>query len=379
MNGTGLDEADRERYGRHLVLAEVGEAGQERLQAARVLVLGVGGLGSPAALYLAAGGVGHLTLVDFDHVELSNLQRQVLFATADVGRPKVEAAAERLRALNPEIAIDARALRVDAGNVLELCASHDVVVDGSDNAPTRYLVNDACVALGQPDVWGAVQRFEGQLSIFGPADGPCYRCLFPQPPPPGLVPSCAEGGVLGVLPGVVGALQATEAIKWILGAGRPAVGRMLIYDALSLRLREVTLSRNPECPACADRAGLRKLMAAEAAGRPTMAAEIPMSITVEDLAAWRRDGRAHLLLDVREPHEFTLAAIDGARLVPLRQLPQQLASLDREATIVVQCHHGGRSAQAVQFLRQQGFPGATNLTGGIDAWSARVDPAVPRY
>ena len=377
-----LTPAEMRRYGRHLVLPHVGPVGQARLKAARVLLVGAGGLGSPAALYLAAAGVGTLGVVDFDRVDASNLQRQVLYANDDVGRPKVEAAAERLRALNPLVGIETHESRLDASNVLELVKAHDVVVDGSDNFATRYLVNDACVLARTPDVWGAVLHFEGQLSVFGVAGGPCYRCLFPEPPPAGLVPSCAEAGVLGVLPGTIGALQATEAIKLLLGEGEPMVGRFLVFDALHLRFRELALPRNPDCPTCGDGAEPRlvDLDTTCPAEEKTMShSDIPFEIDVHQLRAWREEGREHVLVDVREEREYALCRIDGAELIPLGDVPSRVEELDREALLVIHCHHGARSARAVHFLRTQGFAKATNLGGGIEAWSLEIDPAVPRY
>ena len=391
-SGNELTAAERERYGRHLSLDEVGEEGQLRLKAASVLLVGLGGLGSPAALYLAAAGVGRLGLLDHDKVELSNLQRQVLYGMADLGRPKAAAAADRLRAQNPGVEIQALETRLAAANAEAILAEWDVVIDGSDNAATRYLVNDACLKLGKPDVWGAVLRFEGQLAIFGLPGGPCYRCLFPEPPPPGVVPSCAEAGVLGVLPGVVGAMQASAAIELILhGIERsPQAGRFLIYDGRRLSLREISLDKDPACPACADPRGIvlrdqpylcptppeeRKLTEKTAPA----AENVPAAIDVATLDAWRREGREHLLVDVREPAEWETARIEGARLMPLRGVAARLDELDPNALIVVHCHHGGRSGQAVQFLRSRGFRGATNLTGGIDAWSLEIDPSVPRY
>jgi molybdopterin/thiamine biosynthesis adenylyltransferase/rhodanese-related sulfurtransferase len=383
----GLTAEEERRYGRHLSLPEVGELGQRKLKAARILLVGAGGLGSPAALYLAAAGIGRLGIVDGDRVELSNLQRQVLFGMADLGRPKAEAAAERLRAMNPEIESVPLAVRLAAANAEELLAPWDLVIDGSDNAATRYLVNDACVKLGKPDVWGAVLRFEGQLAVFGLPGGPCYRCLFPEPPPPGTVPSCAEAGVLGVLPGIVGTLQASAAIDLALHGAQASglAGRFLVYDGKSLRFREISLAADPACPSCADPGKIvlsdQPFLCPIPQEEPAMAPkeQIPAAIDVATLGAWRREGRPHLLLDVREQHEWDHSRIEGAKLMPLRGLPARLDELDPEATIVVHCHHGGRSGQAVQFLRSRGFAGATNLAGGIDAWSLEVDPAVPRY
>lgn len=366
----GLGSEELARYVRHLALPEVGLAGQVRLKAARVLLVGTGGLGSPAALYLAAAGVGTLGVVDFDRVEVSNLQRQVLFGSSDVGRPKVEAARERLLGLNPYVEVVPHPERLEAANVEQLVARYDLVVDGSDNAATRYLVNDACVRAGKPDVWGAVQGFEGQVAVFATPGGPCYRCLFPMPPPPGTIPSCSEGGVLGVVPGVVGMLQATEAIKQILGLGEPLAGRLLVFDALKLTFREVRLRRDPDCPRCA------------AIPEPTMEAKPPMlpfQIEVEELRSWLDEDREIRLLDVREPQEHALCRIEGAQLIPLHEIPSRLDEIDGETTTVIYCHHGGRSAQAVAYLRQQGLEHTVNLAGGIHAWSLRIDPSVPRY
>ncbi len=387
-----LDPAETRRYGRHLTLPEFGIEGQKRLKAARVLMVGAGGLGSPVGLYLAAAGIGTLGLVEFDQVEESNLQRQVLFGQSDLGRPKIEAAIERLRDVNPLISLEAHDTRFDAGNAMELVESYDLVVDGSDNFPTRYLVNDACVLAGKPNVWGAISRFEGQVAIFWGRHGACYRCLFAEPPPPGLVPSCAEGGVLGVLPGIVGSVQANEAIKLIAGIGEPLIGRLLIFDALKMRFRELRLEKSAECPVCGPRATIRELVeismeacevepAAAAApidavidvGRP------PFEIDVEQLATWIEDGVDLRIVDVREPHERTICSIDGSALMPMRQVSERLVELDRQALTVVYCHHGPRSSHVVTYLRQQGFERATNLGGGIDAWSLRIDPAVVRY
>ncbi|MEM9558398.1 MAG: molybdopterin-synthase adenylyltransferase MoeB [Acidobacteriota bacterium] len=389
--GVDLTHDELRRYGRHLVLPEVGVDGQKRLKAARVLLIGAGGLGSPAALYLAAAGVGTLGVVEFDQVDLSNLQRQVLYGHPDVGRPKLEVAAERLHDVNPHIEIVPHATRLELDNARELIEAYDLVVDGSDNFPTRYLVNDACVLTGTPLVWGAVLRFDGQVSVFSAPGGPCYRCLFPVPPPPGSVPSCAEGGVLGVLPGIIGSLQANEAIKLILGVGEPLVGRFLSFDALGMRLRELRLPRNPDCPACSDPSALvlhsDDASCAPPTPEPTMEATMssthagdvmPLEIDVEEYVSWRADFE-HVLLDVREPFEAEIATIEGALLIPLGELPRRLDELDRESILVVHCHHGGRSAQAVGFLRSQGFDRAVNLGGGIDDWSETIDSNVPRY
>lgn len=369
------------RYSRHLILPEVGTEGQKRLKAAKVLMIGTGGLGSPLGLYLAAAGVGTLGIVDFDVVDESNLQRQVLFGISDVGKPKIEAAAARLRDINPHIQIVPYETRLESSNALDLFRDYDLVVDGTDNFPTRYLVNDACVLLGKPNVYGSIFRFEGQVSVFWGAKGPCYRCLFPEPPPPGLVPSCAEGGVLGVLPGIIGALQANEVIKLIVGAGDPLIGRLVLFDALKLRFRELKLRKDPNCPICSEHPTQTGLIDYEqfCGIEPEAPQEDDFEIEVTDLARWRNEGRDIVLLDVRTPQEYQIARIEGAILIPLQELPDRLNELDTASMIVAQCHGGVRSAQAVHFLRQHGFAKTRNLAGGIDAWSREVDPGVPRY
>lgn len=382
-----LSAKEKARYGRHLVLPEVGLRGQERLKEARVLVVGTGGLGSPITLYLAAAGVCKLVLVDFDHVEESNLQRQILFGQADLGRPKVEVAAERLRGLNPWVEIDPRPVRFSPDNARELVESVDLVIDGTDNFPARYLINDACVLFRRPFVYGSIYRFEGQVALFATPDGPCYRCLFPQPPPDGLVPNCAEGGVLGVLPGMIGSIQASEAIKHLIGAGETLRGRLLIVDALTMRVREVRVPRDPHCPVCGSQPTIRELreeaMSCENSGGPLepgeSAGELAGEMTVEEFAALRQQLPGLQLIDVRTPQEWELARLPGATLVPLAQLASRLGEFDPAVPTVVYCHVGGRSAAAVRFLRGQGFDRIANLSGGIEAWSLRVDPSVPRY
>jgi sulfur-carrier protein adenylyltransferase/sulfurtransferase len=383
-----LEPAELRRYARHLILPEVGPEGQRRLKAARVLLVGTGGLGSPLGLYLAAAGVGTLGLVDFDRVDESNLQRQVLYGQSDVGRPKVEAAAERLADVNPHVRTVLHPVRLDSSNAREVIAGYDLVVDGSDNFPTRYLVNDACVLAGKANVYGSIFRFEGQVSVFWGARGPCYRCLFPEPPPPGLVPSCAEGGVFGVLPGIIGALQANEAIKLILGVGEPLLGRLLLFDALRLEFRELRLRKNPECPVCSEHPTQTELIDYEAfcgvgAEAPPAADEAAAAdeseLAPRELKRWLDEGREVVLLDVRNPYEHQLCRLPDCVLIPLHELPDRLGELDSEATIVAYCHGGMRSEQAVGFLRDQGFRHAVNLAGGIDAWSLEVDPSVPRY
>ncbi len=370
------------RYGRHLTMPEVGVEGQERLKEARMLLVGAGGLGSPVGLYLAAAGVGTLGLVDFDRVEETNLQRQVLYGQSDLGRPKIAAAVERLADVNPHVELVSHETRLDSSNALEILADYDLVIDGSDNFPTRYLVNDACVLAGKPDIYGSIFRFEGQVSVFWGARGPCYRCLFPEPPPPGLVPSCAEGGVLGVLPGVIGALQANEAIKLAIGIGEPLVGRLLLFDALKLEFRELALPKSPDCPVCSERPTLTSLIDYERfCGLSPAAAEPPpgFEMAPAELEAALAAGESPLLVDVRTPVEHQISRLERSLLVPLPELPRRLSELDPAAEIVVYCHHGNRSANAVAFLRRQGFARARNLTGGIDAWSLTVDPSVPRY
>lgn len=365
------------RYSRHVILPEVGLAGQERLKQARVLVVGCGGLGSPVALYLAAAGVGHLGLVDFDTVDASNLQRQILHGTTTIGRSKLDSAEARLLNLNPHTRIERYETRLNAANALEIIEGYDVVVDGTDNFGTRYLVNDACVLLGVPNAYGSIFRFEGQASVFATAEGPCYRCLFRQPPPPGAVPNCAEGGVLGVLPGLVGTIQATEAIKLILGIGKPLVGELLLVDALDMRFRRVKVRKDPHCPACGTREIKELVEYDQTCAVP--AARGVRDLTVAELAARRERGDDFLLLDVREPHEWTIGRIAGAELIPLGEIGRSLDRLPRDREIVVYCKGGVRSAQAAEHLVQAGFGAVTNVVGGITAWSVEIDPSVPRY
>jgi molybdopterin/thiamine biosynthesis adenylyltransferase/rhodanese-related sulfurtransferase len=381
----GLSPAELRRYSRHILLPEVGLAGQERLRAGRVLLVGAGGLGSPAALYLAAAGVGTLGLVDFDVVDESNLQRQVAHGTAAIGRPKLDSMRERLADLNPHVAVVAHATRLDRDNALGILCEYDVVLDGTDNFATRYLVNDACVLLGLPNVYGSILRFEGQASVFDAARGPCYRCMFPQPPPPGLVPSCGEAGVLGVLPGVIGTIQATEAVKLLLGAPETLVGRLLLYDAWTMRFREVELRKDPQCAWCGEHASMHALVDYDelCGTRPeppaTGAATIGIEMTPRELRDLRARGEDHVLLDVREPGELAICRLGGGTHIPLAMLPLRVAELDPSRRTVVMCHHGVRSAQAVRWLSQHGFEKLHNLAGGIDAWSLEIDPAVPRY
>ncbi len=370
------------RYSRHLIMPEVGMEGQQKLKAARVLCIGAGGLGSPLALYLAAAGVGTLGLVDFDVVDYTNLQRQILHSTADVGRKKLDSAAEKLAAINPFLNIRKFDTRLSSENALEIFRDFDIIADGTDNFPTRYLVNDACVLTGKPNVYGSIFRFEGQASVFATEDGPCYRCLYPEPPPPGLVPSCAEGGVLGILPGLVGVMQATEVIKLILGAGEPLIGRLLLIDALGMKFRELKLRKNPDCPVCGEHPTVTKLIdynqfcGIRGEEKP-VGAGVP-EIQVEELKR-RLDAKEDLfVLDVREPHEYRICNL-GGHLIPLNDLPKRVNELDSSREIVVHCKMGGRSAKAVAFLQQAGFSKVHNLAGGINAWAERVDPKVPKY
>lgn len=373
------------RYSRHLILPEVGLEGQRKLKGAKVLMVGTGGLGAPLGLYLAASGLGRIGIVDFDVVDETNLQRQVIHGTRDVGRSKIESAAETMQDINPGLAIDKYETALTSANALEILRDYDVVVDGTDNFPTRYLVNDACVLLGKPNAYGSIFRFEGQATVFHHEGGPCYRCLYPEPPPPGLVPSCAEGGVLGILPAVIGSIQATEAVKIILGKGTSLSGRLLLYDALHLRFRELRLRRNPDCPLCGDEPTLRELIDYQQfCGIPQQAAEeaaqerLP-EITPADLKARLDSGDSVFVLDVREPHEYEIAKIPGTKLIPLGSLPQHVHELDATADIVVHCKSGVRSGKAQRLLKDMGFSRVTNLTGGILRWSADVDPRVPRY
>jgi molybdopterin/thiamine biosynthesis adenylyltransferase/rhodanese-related sulfurtransferase len=371
------------RYSRHLIMSEVGMDGQLKLKKARVLLIGTGGLGAPLGLYLAAAGVGRLGLVDFDVVDFTNLQRQVTFGTGDVGRRKTEAAKERLSSLNPAIQIETHEMMLTSANALELFRDYDIIVDGTDNFPTRYLVNDASVLLGKPNVYGSIFRFEGQATVFGYPGGPCYRCLYPEPPPPGLVPSCAEGGVLGVLPGIVGSIQAMETIKLILGKGELLVGRLLLFDALQMRFRELKLRKNPDCPLCGQRRTITQLIdyqefcgiRGEESQAPAVA--VP-EVTPRELKARLDRGDDIFILDVREPHEVQICQI-GGYLIPLGELPRRVHELDTSREIVAHCRSGKRSADAVAFLRQAGFRKIANLKGGILAWSDEVDPTVPKY
>jgi molybdopterin/thiamine biosynthesis adenylyltransferase/rhodanese-related sulfurtransferase len=370
------------RYSRHLIMPEVGMDGQLKLKQAKVLCIGTGGLGSPLALYLAAAGIGTLGIVDFDIVDVTNLQRQVIHGTEDIGRKKLDSAADRISSMNPYVDVRKFETRLTSANAMELFRDFDIIVDGTDNFPTRYLVNDACVLSGKPNVYGSIFRFEGQASVFATKDGPCYRCLYPEPPPPGLVPSCAEGGVLGILPGLVGLIQATETIKLILGSGESLVGRLLLVDALAMRFRELKLRKNPECPVCGKNPTVTKLIDYEQfcgiRGEEKPVPATMQDMTPEELKQRLDAGDDLFVLDVREPHEYQICNI-GGHLIPLNDLPKRVSELDSSREIVVHCKMGGRSAKAVDFLKQAGFGKVHNLAGGINAWAERVDTKMPKY
>ena len=380
-----LTTDDLSRYSRHLILPEVGMEGQQRLKAAKVLCVGTGGLGSPLAFYLAAAGIGTLGLVDFDVVDASNLQRQIIHSTKDIGRKKLDSAAEKLTALNPFLNVVKHETMLSSANALEILKDYDIVADGTDNFPTRYLVNDACVLLGKPNAYGSIFRFEGQASVFATAEGPCYRCLYPEPPPPGLVPSCAEGGVLGILPGLVGVIQATEVIKLILGKGSPLIGRLLLVDALSMRFRELKLRKNPECPVCGSNPTVTQLIdyeqfcgiLPETQQDKAMKNGVPQ-ISVKQLKQRRDAGDDIFLLDVREPYEVQIAQIGGT-VIPQNDVPNRLAEIPRDREIVVHCRSGARSQRIAEFLKQSGYTNVSNLAGGILAWSDEIDPSVAKY
>ncbi len=370
------------RYSRHLIIPEVGMEGQLKLKQAKVLLIGAGGLGAPLGLYLAAAGVGRIGIVDFDVVDFTNLQRQVIHGTSDVGRKKLDSAAESMREINPNVQIDKFEVALTSENALEILKDYDIVIDGTDNFPTRYLVNDACVLLGKPNVYGSIFRFEGQATVFAYEGGPCYRCLYPEPPPPGLVPSCAEGGVLGILPGTIGLIQATEAVKLILGIGEPLVGRLLLYDALAMRFRELKLRRNAECPVCGDHPTVTKLIDYQQfCGVPKQQEQIVDNSDIDPVEVKEKldRGDRFTFIDVREPHEYQIARIPGAKLIPLGELPNRIGELNPDEELVAHCKSGMRSGKAVEFLRRSGFRNARNMRGGILAWSDKVDPSVPKY
>ncbi len=364
-------------------MPEVGLEGQLKLRSAKVLLIGAGGLGSPSAMYLAAAGVGEIGIVDFDRVDVSNLQRQVIHGTSDVGRSKLDSAEEALRDINPHVGVVKHEVLLSSANALEIVAGYDVVVDGTDNFPTRYLVNDACVMQGKPNVYGSIFRFDGQATVFAVSGGPCYRCLYPEPPPPGTVPSCAEGGVLGILPGVVGLIQATEVVKLVLGKGEPLVGRLLLYDALNMRFRELKIKRDPACPVCGDEPTIHHLVDyysfCGVPGHGVNRVPFDDEIAPKELKSRMSDSNPPVLIDVREPHEYEINRIVGARLIPLRDLPERIGELDMEADTVVHCLMGSRSAEACLILRAAGFPRVHNLRGGIRAWIDEVEPDMPKY
>src|SRR5882762_7373442 len=371
------------RYSRHLIMPEVGMEGQLKLKSAKVLLIGAGGLGAPLGMYLAAAGVGRIGVVDFDVVDFTNLQRQVIHGTSDVGRKKLDSAAETMNEINPYVQIDKHDTALTSENALELFRDYDIVVDGTDNFPTRYLVNDACVLTGKPNVYGSIFRFEGQATVFAYQGGPCYRCLYPEPPPPGLVPSCAEGGVLGILPGTIGLIQATETVKLILGIGDTLVGRLLLYDALAMRFRELKLRRNPECPVCGDHPTIHELIDYQQfcgiPNQPHEPAPVEGDIEPTEVKAKMDRGDQFVLIDVREPHEYQICSIPNAKLIPLGDLPKRVNELDSADEIIAHCKSGMRSAKAVEFLKQAGFKKVRNMKGGILAWSDKVDPTVPKY
>jgi sulfur-carrier protein adenylyltransferase/sulfurtransferase len=382
-----LTNDEVKRYSRHLIMPEVGVDGQRKLKAGSVLCIGAGGLGSPAAMYLAAAGVGTIGIVDFDVVDFSNLQRQIIHTTPDVGRSKLASARDRIEAINPHVEVRTYETALSSENALKLFEPYDIILDGTDNFPTRYLVNDACVLLGKPNTYGSIFRFEGQASVFGTKEGPCYRCLYPEPPPPGLVPSCAEGGVLGVLPGIIGVIQATEAIKLLTGIGEPLIGRFLIYDALKMRFRELKLKKDPDCPVCGTHPTVTKLIDYDqfcgihpaAAENTGVNANTGLDITAVELKQRLDRGDKLTLVDVREPNEYQINRIPGTVLIPLGEVPRRYAELDKDAEIVVHCKMGGRSAKAADFLRSVGFTRVLNLKGGILDWIDKVDPSQPKY
>ncbi len=377
-----LSHEEVKRYSRHLIMPEVGMGGQKKLKQGSVLCVGAGGLGSPLAFYLAAAGIGRMGIVDFDVVDFSNLQRQILHTTDDVGRPKLESAREKLEALNPNVKVETHETRLTSDNALELFEGYDIIADGTDNFPTRYLVNDACVITGKPNVYGSIFRFEGQASVFATSDGPCYRCLYPEPPPPGLVPSCAEGGVLGILPGLVGLIQATEVIKLMLGKGESLAGRLLLFDALGMKFRELKLRKNPECPVCGENPSIKELIDYEEFCGIDQEVQEPTGIeevTAKELKEELDQGKDVFILDVRNPVEYEICRLDGSHLIPLDELLNRLHELDSARDIVAHCRSGARSAQAIEMLREAGFRKLRNLKGGVLAWSDDVDPTMPKY
>ncbi len=372
------------RYSRHFILPEIGEEGQKKLLQSKVLLIGAGGLGSPLGLYLAAAGVGTLGMVDFDNVDLSNLQRQIIHAQDEIGKPKLDSAEKRIKAMNPDTKVIKYKIRLNSENALDILKDYDVVIDGTDNFPTRYLTNDACVFLKKPNIYGSIYRFDGLATVFNPPDGPCYRCLYPEPPPPGMVPSCAEGGVLGVLPGVIGTIQATEAIKILTGVGRTLVGRLMVYDALQMTFRELKIRKDPSCPVCGTNPTVTKLIDYEVfcgLNRGAVKQSAVQEISVIDLKEKLDAKEDFVFIDVREPFEYQIAKIKNAKLIPLGQLEKHLPELEafKDKEIVAHCHHGGRSRRALEFLQTKGFKKLKNVAGGIDEWAIKVDPATPRY
>jgi len=381
-----LSHEEVKRYSRHLIMPEVGVQGQKKLKAASVLLIGTGGLGSPLGLYLASAGIGRIGLVDFDVVDFTNLQRQVMYTTQDVGKPKLQAAKERMQAINPYITIETHETRLSSDNAMKILSSYDIVVDGTDNFPTRYLVNDACVLLGKPNVYGSIFRFEGQASVFDASRGPCYRCLYPEPPPPGLVPSCAEGGVLGILPGIIGTIQATETIKLILGNGEPLIGRLLLFNALKMRFRELKLRKNPTCPLCGPNPTITQLIDYEefcglGHGEEKAASERrdEWEISAQELKEMLAKKPTLKIIDVREPHEYEICHIEGAKLIPTSEFAYRMGELDSADEMVFYCHKGVRSRNALELLKTAGFKKIKTLAGGIDAWANDVDPSMPQY
>ncbi len=382
VDHVGFSPEESLRYHRHLIMPEIGVDGQQKLKRARVLIIGAGGLGSPAGLYLAAAGVGTIGIVDFDVVDVTNLQRQIIHSTRDVGRSKVESAKDQLADINPHVQIETHDVRLTSANAFNILREYDIIVDSTDNFPTRYLVNDASVLLGKTNVYGSIFRFEGQATVFDATRGPCYRCLYPSPPPPGLVPSCAEAGVLGVLPGILGSVQALEAIKLIVGKGESLIGRLWLFDALSLRIREMKIRKDPNCPLCGDRPTISGLIDYEefCSTSPPVAGTVDAQsdVTPEEVKRRMDSGERLFVLDVREPHEYAIANI-GGYLIPLGELPGRIKELDSSREIIVHCQHGMRSAKAVEILRKNGFANARNLAGGIDAWAQRIDRSLRRY
>jgi len=381
-----LSQEEILRYSRHLIMPEVGMTGQEKIKNASILLIGCGGLGSPLSMYLAAAGVGHLGLVDFDLTDFTNLRRQVAFGTQDVGRPKVEATRDRINQINPNVKVTTYREKLTSENVMEIFKPYDIIIDGTDNFPTRYLVNDACVLLKKPNVYGSIFRFEGQATVFWAEKGPCYRCLYPEPPPPGMVPSCAEGGVLGILPGTIGLIQATEAIKMILGLGEPLTGRLLLYNAIDMKFREVKIQKDPECPICGKNPTIHALIDYEQfCGIGLGQEEVTVNtngipeMTVQELKAKIDKGEKYTLIDVREPHEYQIGKIPGSRLIPLGEIALRAAEIDTADEVILQCRSGARSAKALEQLRTMGFKRLKNLKGGILAWSKEIDPSVPQY